>query len=210
MGQYSTYLSQVRSLLHDPQGNGWGDATLVNYINEARRRVAKDTYCLRDLTTGVVLTAGTERYAIATFLPPATQGLVVGIPGINLYYGSTRYPLRYFPWTVFNVRLRYWQNLQQLPVAFTRLGAATVYIGPIPDQNYVTDWDLALAPSPLTSDAQTEPIPVNYIDAVPWWAARLAKTNMQSFGEAQFFEAEYWKQLGVETTAFQRFDYDPA
>jgi hypothetical protein len=199
----------VRSLLHDPQGNGWTDPTLVNYINEARRRVAKDTYCLRDLSTGVVLTAGTERYTLTSFLPVPTQNLVVAVVGIDLYYGATRYPLKYMAWKLFSARLRYWQSLVQLPVAFSRLGSATVYIGPIPDQNYVTDWDLALAPAPLTNDAQAEPIPVNYIDAVPWWAARLAKTNMQSFGEAQFFEAEYWKQLGVETTAFQRFDYAP-
>lgn len=209
MGQYATYLAQVRSLLHDPQGNGWSDSTLTNYINEARRRVAKDTFCLRDLQTNVILTAGTERYPINTTVPSVVQNLVISIPSITLYYGTTRYPLKYMPWKAFSSQLRFWQNLQQLPVAFSRLGANVVYFGPIPDQNYVTDWDIAAAPSPLTSDAQAEVIPVNYIDAVPWWAARLAKTNMQSFGEAKFFETEYWKQLGVETTAFSRFEYDP-
>jgi hypothetical protein len=209
VGQYSTYLTQTRQLLHDPQGNAWSDTTLASFINEARRRVAKDTYCLRDLYTSLTLTAGTERYTINTFVPPAIQGLVAAVIGIDLYYGNSRYPLTYMAWREFSLKLRYWQNLQQLPVAWSRLGNASFYVGPIPDQGYTVDLDLAVVPQPLTSDAQSEVIPINYTDAVPWWAARLAKTNEQALGEAQFFEKEYFAQLGIETAAFQRFSYAP-
>jgi len=210
LGQYATYLTQVRSLLHDPQGNGWSDATLVSYINEARRRVAKDTYCLRDLVTGLVLTQGIERYTPATFIPlPATARGFAGVLGIDLYYGNSRYPLTRMPWGQFSLKLRYWQLLQQLPVAWSYLGQNVVYVGPIPDQAYTTDWNVAFIPIDLTSDAQAEPIPLAYVDAVPWWAARLAKANEQALGETAFFESEYYKQLGLETAAFARFSYTP-
>jgi hypothetical protein len=211
LGQYATYLSQVRSLLHDPQGNGWSDATLVGYINEGRRRLAKDTYCLRDLNTGLVLTAGTERYLPLTFITPlpAYARSIAGVISIDLYYGNTRYPLTYIAWRQFSKQLRYWQSLLQLPVAWSYLGANAIYFGPIPDQAYVTDWDVAYIPVDLTSDAQAEPIPLTYVDAVPWWAARLAKANEQSLGEAKYFEQEYFAQLGLETAAFARFRYAP-
>jgi hypothetical protein len=211
LGQYSTYLAQVRQLLHDTQSNEWSDGTLVNYINEGRRRIAKDTYCLRDLFTGFSLTAGLERYsplAVITPLPPWARG-IAGIAGLDLYYGNSRYPLTYMPWRTFSLKLRYWQLLQQLPVAWSFIGANAVYVGPIPDQTYVTDWDVAYLPIDLTSDAQTEIIPLVYLDTVQWWAARLAKMNEQSLGEAKFFESQYFQQLGWETAAFQRFMYAP-
>lgn len=209
MGQYSTYLTQTRLALHDTGTNAWQDTTLISFINEGRRRVAKDTYCLRDLYPGLALTAGTERYIINNFVPIGIQGLVAAICGIDLYYGNSRYPLTYMPWREFSLKLRYWQNLQQLPVAWTRLGSNTFYVGPIPDQNYTVDLDVAVVPTPLTNDSQPEVLPINYLDAVPWWAARLAKTNEQSLGEMQFYEGEYFKQLGLETAAFQRFMYTP-
>ena len=209
MGQLTTYLTGVQTLLHDPTNNAWSAATLTNYINEARRRVAKDTWCLRDLSTGINLVAGQERYVINNTLPAALQGQWCGVAGIDIYYGSSRFPLTYMPWRKFSLQLRYWQNLQQLPVAWSVIGGNVVYVGPIPDQSYVTDWDVASFPAPLTNDSQPEPIPQSYTDAIPWWAARLAKTNEQAFGEAQFFEAEYFKQLGIETAAVSRFQYTP-
>jgi hypothetical protein len=209
VGAYSTYLGQVRQLLHDTQTNAWSDTTLNGYISEARRRVCKDTYCLRDLYPGLSVTAGTERYVINSFVPVPIQGLVAAICGIDLYYGNSRYPLTYMPWRDFSLKLRYWQNLQQLPVAWSRLGTTTFYVGPIPDQSYTVDLDLAVVPVPLVNDSSPEPIPINYIDAVPWWAARLAKTNEQSLGEMDFFEKEYFKQVGWETAGLQRFMYAP-
>lgn len=211
MGQYSTYLTQVRSLLHDPQGNAWSTSTLQNYINEARRRLCKDTYCLRDLFTGFTLTAGTERYLplnVITPLPTYAQG-IARVVGIDLYYGNSRYPLTYLPWKVFSLKLRYWQLLRQLPVAWSYIGNNAVYIGPIPDQSYKTDWDVAYVPVDLVSDSQTEPIPLVYQDGVQWWAARMAKMNEQALGEAQFFEQEYFRQIGIDNSAFQKFQYTP-
>lgn len=210
MGQLSTYLSAIQTLLHDPANNAWSTATLTNFLNQARRRLCKDTYCLRDLSTGIVLTTGVERYPLpaSVTLPSIAQGFA-GVTGIDIYYGAARYPLTYMAWKVFSLKLRYWQNLQQLPVAFSYIGDNVIYVGPVPDQNYTTDWDVSFIPIDLTNDAQAEPIPLVYTDAVPFWAARLAKINEQSFGEAQFFEQEYFRQLGWETAARNRFQYVP-
>lgn len=211
MGQYSTYLTQIRTLLHDPQANAWTTATLQNFMNEARRRIAKDTWCLRDLNVGLSLTTGVERYALPAFvtpLPAYAQG-IAAVCGVNLYYGNSRYPLTYMPWGQFNLKLRYWSSLQQLPVAWSYIGTNAFYVGPIPDQVYTIDLDVAYIPVDLVSDTQTEQLPLVYLDAVQWWSARLAKMNEQALGEAQFHEAEYFKQIGLDKAGFERFRYNP-
>jgi hypothetical protein len=49
MATLSTYIAEVRRLLHDANSNFWTDADLTTYINEARERVVRDTGCLRTL-----------------------------------------------------------------------------------------------------------------------------------------------------------------
>ena len=51
----STYITQVRRLLHDVNANFWTDPELTDYINEARNRLVRDTGCLFDVWTRQVL-----------------------------------------------------------------------------------------------------------------------------------------------------------
>ena len=43
------YITQVRRLLHDANGNFYSDQQLTDYINAARERVVRDTGCLRTI-----------------------------------------------------------------------------------------------------------------------------------------------------------------
>lgn len=45
--QLQDYLSQVRALIHDTNSANFTDATLIDFINQARARVAMDTHCVR-------------------------------------------------------------------------------------------------------------------------------------------------------------------
>ncbi len=45
--QLQDYLNQVRLLLNDTNSSTYTDATLINFINQARTRVAMDTHCVR-------------------------------------------------------------------------------------------------------------------------------------------------------------------
>ncbi len=49
MATLSSYLTEVRRLLHDANANFWSDAELTDNINDARERVVRDTGCLRSL-----------------------------------------------------------------------------------------------------------------------------------------------------------------
>jgi hypothetical protein len=49
MATLSTYITEVRRLLHDATGNFYTDSQLTDYINSARDRVVRDTGCLRTI-----------------------------------------------------------------------------------------------------------------------------------------------------------------
>lgn len=209
MGALATYTTQVQRLLHDPNFQFWTSTELTDYINIARRRVCQDTKCLRQRMTGYALTTGQEQYQIAS-LPASFAPYVIDIMGIDLYWGNTRNPLLYMPWTQFNAQLRYWQTLRQRPIAFSREGALSIFFGPVPDQNYVTDWSIAINPNDLVSDSTPEQIPVPFNEPVPFWAAYEAKFKEQAIGEATIFQQEYQKRLMmIARSFFTRMIPDP-
>jgi hypothetical protein len=202
VGALTSYLTDTRQLLHDLNGQYWPTSELTGYINKARRRVCQDTKCLRRYIANITLTTGTEAYIVAT-IDPTYGPYIIDIMNINCYTQNTRYPLIYMALTEFNAKLRYWNSLQQRPLAYTRVGALQILIGPIPDQNYVSDWDAAINPFDLVDDTTIEQIPPPFTDPVMYWATYLAKFKEQSLGEAAIFKAEYRAQLFMAARAFQ-------
>jgi hypothetical protein len=135
-------------------------------------------------------------------LPSTFNTRVIDVMSIDVYWGQQRNPLAYLPWTQFSAQLRYWQNLQQRPIAFTRMGALSIYFGPIPDQAYVTDWIVAINPNPLVTDATVEELPVPFPEPVAYWAAYAAKFKEQAIGEAKLFKEEYRSRLFMISRSF--------
>lgn len=202
MGALNTYITQCRRLLHDANGAFWPDAELTDYINEARNQIAQDTKCLRRVVTGLILTTGQETYSPQTFVP--TIGTrIVDVMGISVYINNTRIRLQQYAYTQFDAMLRYWQNYQQWPVAFSRIGATTIYVGPVPNQNYTSDWDLAIHPAALIADGDSEEIPAPFTAPVKFWACYLAKFKEQSLGECQIYKNEYGVNLRMASRAYQ-------
>jgi len=276
MATLTSYISEVRRLLHDANGNFWDDAELTDYINSARERVVRDTGCLRTLqitqtplsTTGIAATAWAASTAVtagqflfsnifiyeviadgttdtspppypasgATFPPtaPFTNGTAtlqyssnaeiinyaampngqytLDIMNVNLYWGNSRIPLRYLPWTNFNAQLRYWQNYVGRPICFSTYGQGQIYISPIPDQSYYMELDTVIMPTPLQTSAPsvTDTIVAPYTGPVAFYAAYKAKYKEQSYGEAEIYKQEYGKQVNaVQNSVFTRRIPDP-
>lgn len=184
----SDYITDTRRLLHDATGQYWSDQELTDYINQGRNRVAQDTKCLRQLLTNVPLLSGVEEYSIAALTGGAR---VIDIMGVTIYWGNTRIKLQYKPWTQFDAEFRYWQNMQSRPIAYSRMGALSVFVGPKPDQNYNSDWDIAFMPNALVSNNTAEQIPDLFASPVKYYAAYLAKFKEQSYGESEMFKGEY-------------------
>jgi hypothetical protein len=129
---------------------------------------------------------------------------------VNLYWGNSRIPLRYLPWTQFNAQLRYWQNYVGTPVAFSIFGQSQIYVGPVPDQAYVIDLDTVILPTDMVNLTDTDTINAPYDTVVQFYAAHLAKYYEQSFGEAEIYLQQYkQKTQAVLTSTFTRRIPDP-
>ena len=117
------------------------------------------------------------------------------VVNVNLYWGNTRIPLRYLPWTQFNAELRFWQNYIGRPIAYTQYGQSALIIAPVPDQIYTVDIDTIVLPTALVNTTDTDNINDPYNTPVQFYAAYLAKYYEQSFGEAEIYKQEYIKHV---------------
>jgi hypothetical protein len=206
MATLQTYITQCRRLLHDANANFWSDTELTDYINSARQRLVRDTGCLRTIQTVNTVTSQ-EVYQFSA-LPSGIQTL--DILNINLYWGNTRIPLRYLPWTQFNAELRFWQNYIGRPIAFSVYGQQAFYLAPVPDQVYQMELDTIILPTDLVNASDVDAINSPWTDPVPYYACHTAKFKEQSYGESEIFLNQYKaKALSVINTSFTRRMPDP-
>jgi len=150
----------------------------------------------------------------AEIIPYATiaTGTTLDILNVNIYWGNSRIPLRYLPWSNFNAQLRYWQNYVGRPVCFSVYGQNTIYIGPVPDQAYVVEIDSTILPTALSLNTPNvnDQIQDPYTTPVAFYAAYKAKYKEQSYGEAEIYKQEYAKQVqAVLNSVYTRRIPDP-
>ena len=193
MTTLANYITQTRRLLHDATGNFWSDSELIDYINGARLRVVADTGCNRVLQSVTLLT-NQEVYPYSG-LPQGANTL--DILNVTVLWGSMRVPLDYMVFTEFNMKLRAWQNFTARPVCFTVYGQKSIYVGPIPDQNYSEEFDTIVYPGDLVNTTDVDSLMIPFIEPIPFYAASLAKYKEQSYEEANRFEEEYKRRAMV-------------
>jgi len=193
----SEYRLECRRLLHDANGNFWTDAELNTFINDGRKKLAADTKCLRTLVTAT-LTTGQETYPIATTLS-AYGSRAIDVLNITVIWGQTRIPLIQMAWTQFNAQMRTWVSQSSRPAAMSRMGTSTgtIYIQPLPDQTYSSEWDIAYIPVDLVDDTTTEELQYPFTTPVAYYACYKAKEKEQSYGESETFQNAY-KQKAIE------------
>ena len=198
----SGYITETRRLLHDVNANFWTDAELTDYINDGRGHLVQDTGCNR------VLQTYTTVYNVETIdfsaLPEGDD--TIDVLTINLYWGNSRVPMYYMAWSNFNAQLRFWQNYTGRPVGFSMYGPKRIFIGPKPDQAYLIELDTVVLKPPLTDASPNETLPSPFTEAVPFYAAYIAKYQEQSYGEAEIFKQEYQKHVmqALNTTFTRR------
>lgn len=206
MGALSSYNLRVRRLLTDPNSQYWQDAELNDDINQARVRVAADTKCLRQLITNVTLPAAQELYPIVATLnggtPPNLGLQVVEIISVTIYWGNMRVKCQNRAFTEQDAKLRIFQNYTTRPGSLAIMGGNNVYLNPVPDQNYVSDWDVVLVPVPLVSDTDPEVLPGVFQNLPQWFAAHLAKFSEQSMEESERFYKKYLLERQAASFAF--------
>lgn len=210
MGALSTYINLTRRLLHDSTAQFWSNQELTDDINQARVRLAGDTKCLRQVVTGITLSAGVETYDIPTAVSsgtPANLGpYVVEVYSVTINWGGTyRYVCQNRAFSEQNAKLRQWTTYQERPGSIARVGGSTLYINPIPDQAYTSDWDLVTVPVPLVLDTDVEPIPIVFQPCIPYFAAHIAKYNEQTYDESELYYKKYLTERQAAMWAFSSY-----
>lgn len=82
MNTLQDYLNQVRALVHDANKADFSDATLTNFVNQARTRVSLDTHCVRGFFSEVTGNALNTIPDAETYLYDGTVGgITVNNPG---------------------------------------------------------------------------------------------------------------------------------
>jgi hypothetical protein len=143
-------------------------------------------------------------------LPNGIQTL--DVLNVTLYWGNSRIPLRYLPWSNFNAQLRYWQNYVGRPICFSTYGQGQLYIAPVPDQSYSIEVDTVILPTALSlnNPSATDSIVDPYSTPVAFYAAYKAKYKEQSYGEAEIYKQEYAKHVqAVLNSTYTRRIPDP-
>jgi hypothetical protein len=121
------------------------------------------------------------------------------ILGIHLIWGTERYTLQWYAFRQFSAWIRPFlaSSYQRQPAAWAVYGDNSIFIGPTPDQSYAIEVDSVVLPTPLAiGDTTTiDNIPPMCQDPIKFYAAYLAKSNAQNYGEAEKKLEEYQRRV---------------
>lgn len=223
------YISEVRGLLNDGQGQFFTDAQLCNYINRARRRIAYASNCLRCIPPGLQTVPGQEQYRFDAWLPliqevmPSAQSVLschnisIGIGGKwfressgewRVSWGSWKPMWRRLVFTDFQARLRIYGG--SFMGSFSTPGwwaqyrdgpSGKVFLAPIPTMAMPFEADVSVIPQPLLTDNDPDPLEYPWQDSVAYWAAVMALFQQQRPQDAQNMIQMFNAELPVAAAA---------
>lgn len=150
--------------------------------------------------TGAVVAAPTS------LAPNCIPARTLDIMNITPLWGNQRVPLRYMPFSEFNARLRSWVVNYQTPAVWSRYGTSggAAFLGPIPDQNYRTEFDTSWLTTDLEDDADIDTqLRYPYSSPVAYYACYKAKFKQQAFGDADIFLTTFKAKI-LEAQAAQQ------
>lgn len=126
--------------------------------------------------------------------------------GVHCFQGNERYSLLWRPFRPFSAWWRPYTaaSYQRQPAAWSYYGQASIFIGPTPDQSYQVEFDTVILPTPFAiGDTTTQDaITPMWQDPIKFYAAYLAKQNIQSFGEAEAFRSQYNRRVADIISAY--------
>jgi hypothetical protein len=105
--------------------------------------------------------------------------------------------------TEFQAQLRVWANFENMPAVYSKFGGplGKIYIGPVPNQDYTSYWDVQYVPAALVDDNSTDELAYPYDEPVAYYAAYMAKFKEQNYGESTLFEQQYRQHAAHAITA---------
>lgn len=139
------------------------------------------------------LVQGQERYQFSDVNLDQFPGVdsVYMVLGISIIYSNYRYSLPVYSFSVYQARIRNFPyQYSWVPGFATQHGQGTegsFYVYPIPSQTYQYELDCFCLPADLTTNLSEEALPLPWSEAVPYFAAHLAYSELQNFNTAKYY-----------------------
>ena len=157
-----------------------------------------------------------NQYAIAQV---AGVRAVVAVYNVAASWGSARPALNWMPWDQMQAYARsYNVGVFGYPMAWSASGVGAtnkVWIWPAAQNAQEMEWDCGFLPTWLYTDNDFDSLQDPFNSAVKWDAARRIHISSGRGPQAQEMEQEYWRELGSNSSASDRFgvpnyypDYD--
>ena len=116
---------------------------------------------------------------------------IINVQNITAVWGNVRYALAYKPWTHYNALMRSYVQFQQRPAVWSRQGQNVIWIGPVVDQQYVTEWDCVTQPAQLVNAGDIDTLAYPFTEPVKYYACYLAHLQQQAPDKAAQFQQMY-------------------
>lgn len=187
-----------------------GSITNLSIINNGSGYYAPQVTVSDPTGTGAVLQAttssvttliaGQEVYNFSSF-PLNVPGVssVYAVRSVAILYDNYRYILPMYSFTTYQAFVRqYPRQYMYVPTVATQFGqgaGGSLYFYPLPSQAYSFQADCSCIPMDLASDTDPEVIPQPWQDAVPYFAAYLAKLEAQDPNGARGYLELFDKML---------------
>lgn len=159
------------------------------------------------IVTGVNLTQWGSNYNAApniTFTPPGATATsiyfnnVFQVISITNIWNEQRYMLNFRGFTLFQAYFRAWttQFMSRPGIWTMHPQMLEVFMRPMPDQQYFSEWDVIAMPTPLVNvtDVDTQVI-IPWNKAVQFRASAIALMKGQNFQQAEYYEQRYDQRI---------------
>lgn len=199
------YLADLQNLLNDAGGQLFRPGTLINNINQARRRIAWWSQCIRVMPEGVQTVPGQEIYHFKDWIAQvqsrpgvreihAVQTLSIALGGPGSGPGTWNPAWNQVDFSDFQARFRIWNRgfvgTIAWPGYWAQYGhgtAGSIYLWPIPSMAQRMELDCFCMPFPLETDDDPEALPMPWQDAVQYFAAFKCMLQQQRLQEAKAY-----------------------
>ena len=202
----NTYLTQTARLLQNPGAptSLYSTSDLTYYINVARGQIAGEGRCVRSFGTATANINQTAK-VFSAFVPQGTAGGIINVRALSYASGPFNIQITPVPWEYFTQYYisdttaipgpaQFWAQFPQGASSGTSPSSPPpnvisggglqygggVYWYPPADQTYTIVCEAVWYPVALVADADFEPIPYLWTDAVPYYAAYLALMSSQT------------------------------
>lgn len=203
------YVGDTQNLLNDGGGQFYQPATLISYINRARRKIAAASGSVRVLVKAKTH-ANQQEYRFSewtalaqTAMPGVREILAVRSLAIAIGPGDGAWKPAWqrISWTDWQARFGIWNNMWvgtiSYPGFYAQYGfgiGGSIFLAPIPSLEQPMELDCSCMPFPLGTDDEPECLVYPWVDAVAYYSAFLALMQQQRAQDAQvllqLFQAE--------------------